>query len=55
MTVWRTRLLNSDQTVITATFGVLLQVVLAYGPELVATTSLLAYVLRHKLHDSLED
>ena len=33
----------------------LLQVVSAYGHEPVATTSLLAYVLCHELHDSLED
>ena len=36
-------------------FWLLLQVVSAYGHEPVATTSLLAYVLCHELHDSLED
>ena len=55
MTVWRTSSLKSDQSVITATTGVLVQVVSAYGHEPVATTSLLAYVLCHELHDSLED
>ena len=55
MTASMSRLLSSYQTVITATFSVLLQVVSAYGHEPVATTSLLAYVLCHELHDSLED